>query len=467
MLSLTNILLILLSAGVVHLGYRYVRSYVEAERIRKLEKTEEPPRDPNSGIFGINFYRDMAKHKRERVFLEKSLERYEQLGDTHVADMFGRTYLDTRDPENIKAILSTQFEQFSLGMDRAHAITPMLGEGIFTHVYGGGPEGEPWRHSRAVLRPQFVRQQIQDLGKLEGYEVLCRDLHIQNLLRNIGNAEICILRILLGNLYFLQKDSREFKRISQFVQTYIDSFTQRALRLHAAGKPTSFDAGGSYVFLEEISKSIKDPVRLRSELLNILLAGRDTTASLLAICFHQLARHKDVWNKLRKEIMDNIGNRLPTYEDIKSLKYLQYVLNETLRLYPVVPWNGREAVVTTTLPRGGGPDGKSKILVKKGTFVIYATWSLHRSKFYGEDANEFRPSRWETLRPGWNYIPFNGGPRICLGQQYALIEASYVVIRLLQTFKDIENRDPILPFIEYTTLTLSSATGTKVALTPA
>ena len=122
----------------------------------------------------------------------------------------------------------------------------------------------------------------------------------------------------------------------------------------------------------------------------------------------------------------------------------------------------------TTLPRGGGPDGKSKVLLPRGSFVLYCPWGLHRSTaIYGPDAKDFRPQRWESLRVGWEYIPFNGGPRICLGQQYALTEASYVIIRLLQTFKDLDNRDPVLEFKEALTLTMASGTGTKVALTPA
>jgi cytochrome P450 len=122
----------------------------------------------------------------------------------------------------------------------------------------------------------------------------------------------------------------------------------------------------------------------------------------------------------------------------------------------------------TTLPRGGGPDGKSKVLLPKNSLVGYSAWALHRNTaIYGADADDFRPQRWESLRVGWEYIPFNGGPRICLGQQYALTEASYVIIRLLQTFKDLDNRDPVLEFKEALTLTLASATGTKVALTPA
>ena len=92
---------------------------------------------------------------------------------------------------------------------------------------------------------------------------------------------------------------------------------------------------------------------------------------------------------------------------------------------------------------------------------------MHRRKdFYGKDAEEFRPGRWETLRPGWEYLPFNGGPRICIGQQYALTEASYTTIRLMQEFKGIEARDP-RPWMEYITLTCAIYQGTRVGLHPA
>jgi len=92
---------------------------------------------------------------------------------------------------------------------------------------------------------------------------------------------------------------------------------------------------------------------------------------------------------------------------------------------------------------------------------------MHRRKdIYGPDADEFKPERWETLRPGWEYLPFNGGPRICLGQQYAKTEALYVSVRLIQSFARMESRDPG-PWEESMTLTLSSRNGTKVGLTPA
>lgn len=100
---------------------------------------------------------------------------------------------------------------------------------------------------------------------------------------------------------------------------------------------------------------------------------------------------------------------------------------------------------------------------------------MHRRKdFYGEDADEFRPERWlddpqtgkKGLRPGWEYLPFNGGSRICLGQQFALTEASYTTLRLLQAFSGIESRDPTPEWQELLTLTSVSLNGAKVALTP-
>lgn len=73
----------------------------------------------------------------------------------------------------------------------------------------------------------------------------------------------------------------------------------------------------------------------------------------------------------------------------------------------------------TTLPLGGGPDGKSPLFIPARTNIIYLVWSMHRrTDLYGPDAADFRPERWETIRPGWEYLPFNGGPRICIGRTF-------------------------------------------------
>ena len=92
-----------------------------------------------------------------------------------------------------------------------------------------------------------------------------------------------------------------------------------------------------------------------------------------------------------------------------------------LRLYPPVPINTRFCKETTTLPLGGGPDGRSPILVRKGMPVAYAVYHMQRRKdFYGSDAEAFRPERWEGPELAdikWGYLPFNGGPRLCLGSK--------------------------------------------------
>ena len=218
-----------------------------------------------------------------------------------------------------------------------------------------------------------------------------------------------------------------------------------------------------YVFLYELLKQTRDAYTLRSELLNILLAGRDTTAGLLSNTWWVIARRPDIWSKLRAEV-DALDGKKPSYADIKEMKYLRYVLNESLRLMPVVPSNSRTAIRDTVLPLGGGPDEKSPLFIAKGTTVIYIPWSLHRRKdFYGEDADEFKPERWETLRPGWEYLPFNGGPRICIGQQFALMEASYTTVKLMQVFQRIEPRDD-REWSEEIRLTLATDGGTRVAL---
>ena len=113
----------------------------------------------------------------------------------------------------------------------------------------------------------------------------------------------------------------------------------------------------------------------------------------------------------------------PTFEKLKDMKYLRAVLNESLRLYPVVPENDRQAETDTVLPVGGGDDGKSPVFVAKGQIVHWNLYTMHRRKdFYGEDAEDFKPERWldqgekKGLRVGWEYLPFNGGPRICIGR---------------------------------------------------
>ncbi|QIW97180.1 hypothetical protein AMS68_002698 [Peltaster fructicola] len=273
---------------------------------------------------------------------------------------------------------------------------------------------------------------------------------------------------------FFAKDSK-WEHDRKFIHDFVDSFVQKGMakRNQLLAEKASGEDSGRYVFIDELVRQTSDPIRIRSELLNILLAGRDTTASLLSNAWFVIAKRPDIWNKLQEEIAPLQG-AAPTFEQIKDMKYLKAVLNESLRLHPVVPNNSRSALEDTTLPIGGGPDGKSPLFCPKGQVVAWSVYALHRRKdYYGEDAEEFRPERWldnaETgkkgLRVGWEYLPFNGGARICLGQQFALTEASYTTVRLMQSFSKLESRDSE-PWIEGLSLTCTSFNGTKVSLTP-
>ena len=89
-----------------------------------------------------------------------------------------------------------------------------------------------------------------------------------------------------------------------------------------------------------------------------------------------------------------------------------------LRLRSVIPVNSRWCNKDTILPRGGGSDGSAPILVPKGSQVFMSMYHMHRDiDNFGEDAHAFKPERWETLKPGWSFAPFGGGPRLCIGRE--------------------------------------------------
>ena len=164
---------------------------------------------------------------------------------------------------------------------------------------------------------------------------------------------------------------------------------------------------------------------IRDQLVNILLAGRDTTAGTLSFLFKELSANPSIYAKLRQAILQRIGpSNVPTYDDIKNLPYLQNIINETLRLYPSLTTNIRRSLTDTTLPRGGGPDGLSAVGIPKGTNVIYSSLYLQRcdrSQYPPPspdfpDISIFYPDRWNVWTPRpWQFVPSNGGPRICIG----------------------------------------------------
>lgn len=243
--------------------------------------------------------------------------------------------------------------------------------------------------------------------------------------------------------FYWTVNPREFQAACKSCHDFIDTHVHRVLQAQQDAKTDpAADPPTKYLLLEELCRETRDPLELRYQLLHILLAGRDTTASSLGFLFWSLARHPAVFTTLRTAVLAHFGPD-PTadisFEQLKACHPVQHALLETVRLYPIVPANARTAARDTTLPFGGGPAGEDKIFIPKGTAVGYSVFVMHRDpELWGADANEFRPARWQGRKFGWEFLPFNGGPRTCLGQQFALTTMGYVLVRMLQEFDAIE-----------------------------
>jgi cytochrome P450 len=500
MLSLSIFLPLSIWAGVVWLAYSF-NVYLKRKSHAKSHGCEEPTTLQQESFLGYGMLRDSFEALRNSTYLRLGKQRFDDNGDTFAFKQMGKFGVLTNDPTNVKAILSTQFQDFGVGKRRAEAFEPLIGHGIFT------ADGASWEKARQLVKPSFSRGQLDDISTFES--------HLQNFVASLpGEAEAIDLQPLFQGLTldvstdFLFGESTNvlgsakaasagrcfanafdnaqktvvnafalgpaawldprsnFRQDQKTVEAFMSGYVEKALNKEKG--QTQHLEDSKYSFASEFAKLTDDRVMIRGGLLNLLLAGRDTTASLLSNLFFMLARRPDVYSKLAAEIQTTLSleNETPSLEALKSMKYLRACINESLRLHPPIPRNSREALRDTTLPVGGGADGTAPILVPKGTQVGYQVFSMHRRKdVYGEDADEFVPERWieRNLRPGWAFLPFNGGPRICIGQQFALNLASYVVCRLVQRFERVESCDPG-PWEEGLGITCSTKNGTWVRL---
>lgn len=471
----------------------------------------ESPKMLSYRPFGIPLLRRMRELTAENRQLDFYLDIFRDSGRKTVRFLTANTLVVlTFEPDNVKTILATNFKDYSLGI-RYEQFYPLLGNGIFTL------SGDGWKHSRTLLRPQFARSQVSQLDSIHRHVStlieLCKNqsqnhrfFDIQDLfhrltidtateflfgdsvdsLRNstalmqgpkmaVSCAQfatafsLCLdmlaRRSQLGPMYWMA-DSFDFRRNVKICHNFVEHFVYRALERAARmqseaelsekrANESIDDANKKYVFIDELALTTNDPNVIRDQAFNILLAGRDTTASLLSFVVYHLARNKRVWAKLRNEIITAFGPTFDitsttstmSFEELKRCQYLNYVINETLRLHPSVPVNVRGAIRDTVLPTGGGLDGTKPVLIKKGMRVVYSPHVMHRlEEYWGANVLEFYPERWEGKGSlhGWEYLPFNGGPRICLGQQYALTEACYTIVALVQVFSDIgfDGTDP-------------------------
>ncbi|KAJ4340638.1 hypothetical protein N0V87_002299 [Didymella glomerata] len=500
--SLTNVVLSLLA---IYLTRRVHYSFTTGHRLRVFAAQhgcQHAQWRQTPFTFGLRFWLAQIKAIKEHRLLPYMQSNFSEL-DCHTRHHYvlGTDFYTTDDPENIKAVLATDFSKWSLGQERIDEMSSYLGMGIFVN------EGAAWKHSREMLRPCFERSVVSDTELLEKHTKrlfdLCpqdgSEIDLQPLLHDLSmdmatdllfgrstNAlgrgegskeakEFCDAFDYASNP-FEREAFKEWGAITLFLPDrfnlakkkhvrVMQDFVDHIIDAHIAESET--DGRQRYNFISALLEATPNRTTIRSELLNILLAGRDTVASLLSNIIWELPRHPTVLATLRTEIEDTVGNDMPTYAQLKDMKYLRAIVNESQRLYPIVPVNSREALVDTTLPRGGGEHEASPVMVPKGSYVAWHMYSMQRRRdLFGHDADTFRPERWlePGFRPGWAFVPFSGGPRVCIGQNFALTEAMYVVVRLVQGF-EIERRDGE-DWREKFSITCTGLGGCKVGLRP-
>lgn len=464
------------------------------------------PLEPTRWPLGLDMVRAGLAADRDQRTPDFVTDRFHAMGRyTFSICILGTSNLITAEPRNVQAVLASQFGDFAMGRARKTNLKMILGRSIFA------VDGAAWQSARETVRPIFARENIANLEMLEN--------HVQTLLacieqpgldakgwtKPVGLAGLfpCLtidsatelflghsthslqsrlsgeaprhefhraferiqavlsIRMRLRSLYWLYGNS-EIRESMRILNAFIDDAIREA-DVVVDSKRSKYD------FLNTLRERCADVGEVREQVLGMLAAGRDTTASLMSWVFYCLVRDPRVFEKLRSIIIEHFGLYNPDpeaavrdirFQKLKGCRYLQHVLNETLRLHSIVAFNSRMAVRDTSLPTGGGPDGSMPIFVSAGSEVNFSTHVMHRRKdVWGDDADQFLPERWETTKPGWSYAPFNGGPRICIGQQFALTEAGYTIVRLLQRYDAIEGLDIDLQR-EYHKFTVVCAPGT-------
>lgn len=272
-----------------------------------------PNKAPTDWTFNLSRPFVLSKVRKAHKFMPFTQAAFQRNGNTFASVIGGKRLIMTCEPENYKAILATSFKDFDLGKLRHDNWAEVLGEGIFT------VDGAEWAHSRAMLRPQFEKSQIADLDDLE--------THTQNLLSRLsgktgevvnlheyflnftldfstgllfgksvgsqlGNGSstfakdldyaqrVISFRVSLENFWWLYRP-KAFKQAVKNVHSFVDKHVQVAI--NKVQQDNKQEKEGKYVFLEALACETRDPIVLRDQMMNILVAGRDTTVFLTQI----------------------------------------------------------------------------------------------------------------------------------------------------------------------------------------
>jgi cytochrome P450 len=393
------------------------------------------------------------------------------------------TYL-LNDPDLIDYVLKNTNRQF-IKSQVLKSNKLLLGEGLLTS------EGEFWQRQRRLAQPGFHRQRIiayadtmveytnQMLATWQDGEI--RDIHqemmqltLEVVAKCLFDAEVAgeaqevgkALNIALEHFnlraktMFLVPDSiptpenlRFQRAVAQLNKVVYGIINQR----RSDGKDPG-DLLSMLMRSEDEDGSHMTDQQLRDEIMTLFLAGHETTANTLSWIWMLLSQHPKVEAKLLEELQTVLGGRNPHASDQANLPYTETVVTEAMRLYPPVWRMSRELIEDWEV---------NGYLLKASSNVFMSQWVMHRDPRYFENPEEFNPDRWaddfaKTLPPGV-YFPFGAGPRVCIGQGFAIMESVILVAAIAQKFQI--SLVPEHPIELQPSITLRPKQGIKVKLT--
>ena len=357
-------------------------------------------------------------------------------------------------PEHVRYILTENPRNFT-SREVAEGLRQLIGDGLLTI------DGEAHRQQRRMVQPAFHKKRVESYASTMAHytQEMLKDWHAGDRIDTARAMQELTLRIVGKCLFNLDMADRvdtlgsaftemignPIGLLEGFLNVRIDQpFTAYGRRMAAKRRVDEFiyrliaqrrseteDKGDVLSMLLEAQEgeiALSD-TQVRDHIMTFVAAGHETTANALTWTFYLLSQYPAAREKLLAELKSVLAGRAPTIDDLPDLPYTEWVLNESMRLYPPAWTQGRRAVEAFDL------DG---VHFPAGTMVMFSQWVIHRLPDVWGDPEAFRPERWDPVNeqkvPPWSYFPFGGGPRICIGMPFAQLEAKLLLATILQHY---------------------------------
>ena len=387
------------------------------------------------------------------AFLEKG---FAACGDTFHMKLF-REIIVTRDPDFIRHVLVQNNKNFAKG-NSAEILRPVLGNGLLTS------DGDFWLRQRRLIQPAFHRERLQELFVTMG-QITASFLEEMDSYRGKGPVDIdqkmmavtadIALKTLFGNITNEDK-AKIYQQINRS-QRYIITKVRRPYRvplMNINGETKRFKTDlnyfnqliGQFILDRRVSGESRHDLlqllldcvdeetgaemtdqQIRDEIITMFAAGHETSAVGLTWLLFELSKQPDIVNRIREEA--KIFENVPTFDQLLLMPYTRQVVEEGLRLYPPA-WTITRAVLND--------DVINAYDVKGGSSLFMSIFNLHRNPNLWEDPLTFNPDNFSPEkvknRSKSNYLPFGAGARICIGQQFAMMEMQLVLAALIKRF---------------------------------